>query len=306
MQSPHKSVLLNEVKDIFSNLDGTFIDCTLGYAGHSYAILKNNPNLNLIACDRDNEAIEFSKKKLEEFKDRVKIYKSNFSELLNKISDDNKKNIRAILADIGVSSLQIDKDDRGFSINSDTLDMRMDQNNPISAFEIVNNYTYDELSRIFFEYGELKNARNIAQKIITARNKAPIKSAKQLAKIIGTNSIKGRNVSQAILAFQAIRIEVNKELDELKNLLNLIKKSGIKNCLVCIISFHSLEDRIVKSTFKDWQTNCICPPNSLRCECGNNNSIGKILTKKAIQPTKEEIFENSRSSCAKMRAFMIR
>lgn len=306
MQSPHKSVLLSEVVDTFSNINGTFIDCTLGYAGHSYEILKTNKNINLIACDRDSEAINFSKAKLSNFSQRVKIYKSTFSNLIKILDKNEIKNVRGILADIGVSSLQIDKNERGFSINSDTLDMRMDKNEKISAYDIINDYSQDELSKIFFEYAELKNSRAIAQKIIKAREISPIKSAKELSQIIGNKSIGNRSVSQAILAFQAIRIEVNKELDELKNLLENIKNSPLNECIVCIISFHSLEDRIVKNTFKEWAKSCICPPQAMRCECKNNNNIGEIITKKAITPSNDEISKNSRSSCAKMRIFRIK
>ncbi|MBS5829997.1 MAG: 16S rRNA (cytosine(1402)-N(4))-methyltransferase RsmH, partial [Campylobacter concisus] len=214
MQSPHISVLLDEVLSFFKDLRGNFIDCTLGYAGHSSAILSQNENLNLIACDKDIEAINFSLKKLEPFGNRVKIYKSNFSELISKLSGDEILNVRGILADIGVSSLQIDKDDRGFSIGSSTLDMRMDKERSFSAYEVVNGYSFDELVRIFRDYGELKNASCVANKIINARNLGNITSAKELANIIGTAQIKGRGVSPAILAFQAIRIEVNGELDE--------------------------------------------------------------------------------------------
>lgn len=305
MQSPHKSVLVNEVVDVFSDINGIFIDCTLGYAGHSQAILKNNKNLNLIACDQDIEAINFSKARLDEFKDRVKIIKTRFSQILNHIDKDEIKNIRGILADIGVSSLQLDKNDRGFSINSDTLDMRMDTSIQKSAFDIVNFYSQSELERIFFEYGEIPNAKFLAKKIVEYRSKKSINSSKELANIIGKKSVNNRSVSQAILAFQAIRIEVNKELDELKELLESIKNAGLSDCLVCIISFHSLEDRIVKNAFKSWQSSCICHKDAFRCECGNNHSLGKIITKKAITAGQDEIKLNSRSSCAKMRVFKI-
>ncbi|MGG7048216.1 MULTISPECIES: 16S rRNA (cytosine(1402)-N(4))-methyltransferase RsmH [unclassified Campylobacter] len=305
MQSPHKSVLLDEVKEIFTQISGIFIDCTLGYAGHSSEILENNKNIELIACDRDDEAINFSTQKLANFGKRVKIYKSTFSNLLNKLDKNEIKNIRGILADIGVSSLQIDKNERGFSINSDALDMRMDTSSGINAYEVVNSYSHDELSRIFFEYGELKNAKKIADKIVSARERAPIKSAKELSEIVGTKSFKGRSASPAILAFQAIRIEINNELNELKNLLQSIKNSELNNCLVCIISFHSLEDRIVKNTFKEWAKSCICPSGTMRCVCGNNHAIGEIITKKAITPSQAEIKQNSRSSCAKMRVFKV-
>lgn len=305
MQIPHKSVLLNEVVSLFSDINGTFVDCTLGYAGHSEAILNANKNIKLIACDKDDEAIEFSKKRLENFKDRVKIIKSPFSKILDNLTTNELKNVRGILADIGVSSLQLDKNERGFSINSDALDMKMDKSQNLSAFDVVNSYSKDDLERIFFEYGELTNAKFLAQKIINERSKKPINTAKELTNIIGKKSVNHRSVSEAILAFQAIRIEVNNELNELKILLDNIKNSKLNDCIVCVISFHSLEDRIVKNTFKSWQKSCICPPNALRCLCGNNHEIGKIITKKAITPSDDEIKINPRSSCAKLRAFKI-
>ena len=306
LQSPHISVLLDEVLSFFKDLRGNFIDCTLGYAGHSSAILSQNENLNLIACDKDIEAVNFSLKKLEPFGSRVKIYKSNFSELISKLSSDEISNVRCILADIGVSSLQIDKDDRGFSIGSSTLDMRMDIERGFSAYDVVNGYSFDELVRIFRDYGELKNAAGIANKIINARNLGKITSAKELANIIGTAQIKGRGVSPAILAFQAIRIEVNGELDELTNLLDSIEKGGFRDCLVAIITFHSLEDRIVKERFKKWANSCICPPGIYRCECGNNHELGEILTKKPLTASQSELAQNSRSKSAKLRVFKIK
>ena len=295
LQSPHISVLLDEVLSFFKDLRGNFIDCTLGYAGHSSAILSQNENLNLIACDKDIEAINFSLKKLEPFGSRVKIYKSNFSELISKLSSDEISNAR-----------RIDKDDRGFSLGSSALDMRMDKERGFSAYDVVNGYSFDELVRIFRDYGELKNASGIANKIINARILGKITRAKELANIIGTAQIKGRGVSPAILAFQAIRIEVNGELDELTSLLDSIEKGGFKDCLVAIITFHSLEDRIVKERFKKWANSCICPPGIYRCECGNNHELGEILTKKPLTASQSELAQNSRSKSAKLRVFKIK
>lgn len=303
MNSPHIPVLPNEVLQAFSEIKkGTIVDCTLGYAGHSSLILEQNKSVNLIACDQDNEAIEFSTNKLAKFKDRVSIFKSRFSEILNKI---DTSDIRGILADIGVSSLQLDKNERGFGLKSENLDMRMDQSAKPTAYEVVNFYPQDRLAQILKDYGELPNAKQIAASIVQARKEKEITSASELAKIIGTKSIKNRSVSPAILAFQAIRIEVNSELAELENLLNSIENSKINECVVAIISFHSLEDRIVKSVFKKWAKSCICPDGVMRCMCGNNHAIGKIITKKAIMPSAQEVKQNPRSSCAKMRVFKI-
>ena len=299
----HIPVLLNEVIKSFANLkNGVVLDATLGYGGHSSAILKSNPNIKIIACDRDDMAITHC---LELFKNekRIQIYKSNFSNLLNLV-DQNE--VCAILADIGVSSVQLDLDQRGFSLNSSTLDMRMDKNQNLSAKDVVNSYSLEQLSDIFFKFGELSNSRQIAQKIIQARQKKSINSAAQLTQIIGNKNLQNRQVKEAILVFQAIRIEVNQELDELCNLLKNIKNSKINNAICDIITFHSLEDRIVKNTFKEWEKSCICPEFAMKCECENNHAIGKILTKKPITASNLEIKANSRSSCAKLRIFEIK
>ncbi|ELA4414894.1 16S rRNA (cytosine(1402)-N(4))-methyltransferase RsmH [Campylobacter jejuni] len=302
LEIPHIPVLLNEVQEIFKNLKtGYFLDCTLGFGGHSEALLKNHPDLKFIACDQDQQALEFSKKRLKNFRNRITFMQSNFSEVLEKIS--HKEELRGILADIGVSSFQLDNNERGFSVNSDFLDMRMNQNSKISAYEIINTYTKEQLTSIFKDYGELHDAHFIAEKICLERSKNPIKSAKELYQIIGKGKQNHRKISKATLAFQAIRIEVNQELKVLKDFLEHLENLKPKNCILAIISFHSLEDRIVKQFFKKWSKNCICDEKIMRCECGNNHSLGQIITKKAISASKEELLKNSRSSCAKMRAF---
>ncbi|MDR1285741.1 MAG: 16S rRNA (cytosine(1402)-N(4))-methyltransferase RsmH [Campylobacteraceae bacterium] len=305
MQIPHISVMPNEVKDIFKSIkDGYLIDCTLGYAGHAYMLLDEKDSLHVIGCDRDEEAIEFSKKRLEKFKDRVIIEHKNFSNIVGKYEH---LSINGILADIGVSSLQLDSDERGFGFNSSNLDMRMDATQNLSAYDVVNCYPKNELERILRDYGELKEYKKIAKQICDKREKSPIKDAKTLADLVGRRGhLSGRSVSPATLAFQAIRIEVNKELQELEELLKSIKESKITDCIVCIISFHSLEDRIVKQTFKSWSKSCICPPENFRCECGNNHSLGEIITKKALEPTEAEIKANPRSRSSKLRAFYIK
>ncbi|MCR8679447.1 MULTISPECIES: 16S rRNA (cytosine(1402)-N(4))-methyltransferase RsmH [Campylobacter] len=304
MNSIHTPVLLSEVVDTFKNIgDGVILDCTLGYGGHSKALLDSIPNIKIIACDQDDMAIKYCQDKFKDYKDRIEIYKSNFSQIIKKIPQEN---IKGILADIGVSSLQLDLNERGFGLKSDVLDMRMDSSNPINAKTIVNNYTQDELQRVFCEYGELPNAKIIAQKIIKARENKEIISCKELSQIVGSSNLKNRSISVATLVFQAIRIEVNKELDVLKELLNSIQNSKIDETKLAIISFHSLEDRIIKDTFKKWQSSCICPIQAMRCECGNNHAIGKIITKKPITPTDKEISDNPRSSCSKMRIFKIK
>lgn len=304
MNSPHKPVLLDEIKNVFSNLsDGYFVDCTLGYAGHSCEILNEHKNIKLIACDKDMEAIKFSTNKLNKFQDRVKIYHKTFSEI---IKDCDSLPIQGIMADIGVSSLQLDKDERGFGFDSNNLDMRMNQSSVLSAYDVVNRYSKNELERIFKDFGEIREYRKIARIICEAREKASIQDAKTLSSLIAKSGCcNGRKISPSTLVFQAIRIEVNSELEELKNLLESIKSSKINKCIVAIISFHSLEDRIVKQTFKLWSRTCVCDYNVLRCECGNNNEVGRIITKKAIEATENEKKTNPRSRSAKLRVFYI-
>ncbi len=296
-------MLLNEVLQAFADIkSGAIVDCTLGYGGHSSAILEQNQNVNLIACDQDEEAIKFSFERLKKFGQRAQIFKSKFSEILGKVEQGQ---IRGILADIGVSSLQLDKNGRGFGLKSENLDMRMDAQAKFSAYDVVNSYSAKELERIFADYGELPNPAKFAAKIIEVRQSSEIKSAERLAQIIGLKGVNGRSVSAATLAFQAIRIEVNNELGELQNLLQSIEDSQINECVVAIISFHSLEDRIVKNKFRQWAQGCICPPQALRCTCGGDNALGKIVSKKSITPSAAEVKANPRSSCAKMRIFKI-
>lgn len=303
MHSPHISVLPNEVLELFSPIKaGTIVDCTLGFGGHSSLLLGANENIKIIGCDKDSEALTFSKQKLKPYKERVEFFHGAFSTILSKI---NQEDIKGILADIGVSSLQLDKEERGFGFESSRLDMRMDNTQSLSAYEVINSYDQDLLGEILREYGEIRHWREVAKKICEARRKKPIENAKDLLKIIGDKKERGRKVSVATLVFQAIRIEVNSELEELGNLLSSIENSTLNNCIVGIISFHSLEDRIVKKTFKEWSKSCICLPDVMRCECGNNHAKGKILTKKPITPSKDEIKKNPRSRSSKLRAFYL-
>ncbi len=301
MNSPHVSVLMDEVLDVFKELEeGYFIDCTLGFGGHSEAILDAHPNLHLIGCDKDENALNFSKKRLERFGDRVSFYKGAFSSVLKKFKD---KNIVGLLADIGVSSWQLDEKTRGFGFDSDSLDMRMDLDQKLSAKDVVNSYSVEDLEEILREYGEISRYKEVANKIVQARKNAPIKTPKDLLDIIGNKKERSRKVSVATLVFQAIRIEVNDELGELNRLLSSLEKLAPKGARVAIISFHSLEDRMVKKTYKKWEKSCICPPEYMRCVCTNDHNLGKIITKKAIKPSRLEIENNIRARSSKMRVF---
>lgn len=299
---PHIPVLYREVIDLVKDIDdGIIVDCTLGYAGHSSMMLKESPNSKLIGIDQDITAIEFSTKRLEPFKDRVDIKKGRFSKVINDIINEyNIEDIDLVLADIGVSSLQLDEKTRGFSFDSDNLDMRMDKDSPLSATEVVNEYPSNELERVLLDYGELRNYKKIASEITKGR---PFSSAKELSEYLKPHLPKGKKINPATLLMQAIRIEVNDELGELKNLLKSIEDSKIPNAKIAIISFHSLEDRVVKKTFASWAASCICPDGVMRCTCGNNHSLGKIITRKPITAQDDELKQNPRSRSAKLRVF---
>ncbi len=303
MKIPHIPVLLEEVKEIFSSVsEGFIIDCTLGYGGHSEALLEQNSKICIIGCDQDEEALAFSKKRLERFGDRVVFEHANFSSVVKKYAH---LPIRGVLADIGVSSLQLDKKERGFAFDSDVLDMRMNPKQELSAFEVVNEYSKDELEFVLREYGEIGEYKKMASVICEARAKAPIQSAKELSKLVVALGHK-KKIHPSTLLFQAIRIEVNNELGVLVELLKSIEDAKLEDCIVGIISFHSLEDRIVKQTFKLWSQQCICLPDALRCTCGNNHAKGKLVGKKPIEATSAETKINPRSRSAKLRVFKTR
>ena len=297
MQIPHVPVLYNEVLEAFSNIkEGYIIDCTTGFGGHSNGLLEQNENIKLICNDQDDEALAFCAKRLEAFSSRVTFNKGNFEHVLDNFKDFD---IRGVLADIGVSSLQLDKLERGFGFESETLDMRMNQNQSLDASVVVNTYPQSELERVFKEYGEVREYKKVASLIV---NNRPFTSAKEIAQLLLKKMSKGK-IHPATLPFQGIRIEVNDELGVLKRLFDSLEKAKLKNCIVAIISFHSLEDRIVKNYFKKWTKKCICPAEAFRCTCGNNHSLGKIITKKPIIPTKAEIKQNPRSRSSKLRIF---
>lgn len=301
---PHIPVLYREVIEAFSVCkEGIIIDCTMGYGGHSSLLLDNNGTLQLIGIDQDPTAIAFSSKRLEPFGNRVEIRRGRFSDVARDAMEENGEKICGILADIGVSSLQLDQRERGFSYESDTLDMRMNPDAPLSAYEVVNEYSQSALENILREYGEVTNARKVAETMVQRR---PFNSAKELSNAIFHLMPKGKKIHPSTLVMQAIRIEVNDELGELTRLLDAIEASVIKNLRVAIITFHSLEDRIVKNRFSKWSKNCICPDDAMRCTCGNNHSIGKVITKKPLTAQDDELRANSRSRSAKLRIFEIR
>jgi 16S rRNA (cytosine1402-N4)-methyltransferase len=229
--------------------------------------------------------------------------KGRFSSVLPAIiQTEGAEAVRGVLADIGVSSLQLDHHERGFSFESDVLDMRMDSLSQLSASDVVNAYSLSELERVLRDYGEIRNYKKIASVIVEKR---PFCSSKELSEAIKPYAPRGKKIHPATLVMQAIRIEVNDELGELERLLDAIEASKLSHVRVAIISFHSLEDRIVKQRFAQWAKRCICPSDAMRCTCGNNNAIGTIVTKKPITARGDELKANPRSRSAKMRIFQM-
>ena len=299
---PHIPVLYREVVDAFAAIgEGVIVDCTMGYGGHSSMLLEANEKIRLIGIDQDQTAIDFSSKRLAPFGDRARIKKGRFSDVIKTIiAEEGSENIRGILADIGVSSLQLDQKERGFSYESETLDMRMDSGAALSAAEVVNGYSQKELERILRDYGEIRNAAQIASAIIKHR---PFYSAKELSDVVKPYGPRGKKIHPATLVMQAIRIEVNDELGELSRLLDAIEEANLPHARIGIISFHSLEDRMVKQRFSKWSRSCICPPEAMRCTCGNNHAKGKIITRKPLTAQADELKANARSRSAKLRIF---
>ncbi len=301
VETPHIPVLLDEVLKSFSSApEGYFVDCTLGYAGHSSAILDRYGHLKHIGIDRDEEALVFSKERLKPFGERSRLHKGTFATILPTLREEP---ITALLADFGVSSLQLDKKERGFAFDAATLDMRMDATAPLRAYEVVNSYSQERLEYIFDVYGEVRSYRRLAGAIVEARAKAPIESAEALSTIIQQVIPKGGKIHPATLPFQAIRIEVNNELGEIEGLLDAIEQRHYEGEVVSLITFHSLEDRLVKNRFRKWSQACICDPQAMRCTCGKNHALGKALSRKPLTASKEELRINPRSRSAKLRSF---
>ncbi|NEW61043.1 16S rRNA (cytosine(1402)-N(4))-methyltransferase RsmH [Sulfurovum sp. bin170] len=308
MNTPHIPVLLDEVLDGFSNIkSGYFVDCTLGYAGHSEAMLKRYSQIEHIGIDRDDEALDFSKDRLSGFVDRSKLYRGTFATTFPKLKESP---LVAVLADFGVSSLQLDKKQRGFSFESENLDMRMDPSAELSAYEVVNHYDQERLEYILNHYGEVRSYRKVAGAIVEARSKKTIESAKELSDIVCSVIPRGGKIHPATLTFQGIRIEVNNELGEIEGLLDILEtkaKAGeLKGAIVSLITFHSLEDRLVKNRYKKWVTACICDSHAMRCTCSKNHDLGKMLKRKPTVASKEELKINARSRSAKLRTFIFK
>lgn len=304
----HKSVLLDETIEMLDiKPDGIYVDGTLGGGGHSYEICKClGDKGRLIGIDQDEAAILAGSDRLKEFGDKVTIVRSNYSNMKTVLLDLGIQKVDGILLDLGVSSYQLDTPERGFSYKENApLDMRMDTRNDITAKDIVNNYSEHDLYRIIRDYGEDKFAKNIAKHIVRVRGEKPIETTDELTEAIKAAipmKIRMNTGHPAKKTFQAIRIELNKELEVLsKSLDDMIEMLNDKGRL-CIITFHSLEDRIVKSSFRKNEDPCTCPPNFPVCVCGNR-SQGTVITRKPIAPSDEEVLNNKRSKSSKLRVF---
>lgn len=304
MEFKHTSVLLKEcIENLNIKEDGIYLDGTMGGAGHSKEIAKRLKSGKLVCIDQDADAISKGSEVLSEFGDKVFIRKSNFSDFDLVLDELGIDKINGILLDLGVSSFQLDEGERGFSYHQDfPLDMRMDRSKELDAKKVVNSYSQEELERVIQDYGEERWSKRIAQFIVDERNKKEIETTLELVEIIKKAIPKAQRMDKhpAIKTFQALRIEVNNELniieETIKKVINRLNPKG----RICIITFHSLEDRIVKNTFKYEELSCVCDPRAPICTCDKISKI-KVISRKPILPTKEEISNNPRSRSAKLR-----
>lgn len=308
MEFVHKSIMLAEtIESLCIKPDGIYVDGTLGGGGHSLEIAKRlDAGGRLIGIDQDGDAIEAAGKHLAPYADRVTIVRSNYADMKKVLHDLGIEKVDGILLDLGVSSYQLDNGERGFTYREDVpLDMRMDVRQERTARDIVNTYSETELYHIIRDYGEDKFAKNIAKHIVLARKEEPVETTGQLTEIIKAaipKKVRAVGGHPAKKTFQAIRIELNHELDVLKGhleeLVGLLGDGG----RLCVITFHSLEDRIVKNIFRTCENPCICPPGFPVCTCGRKPK-GRVITRKPIVPGEEELKENSRAKSAKLRVF---
>ena len=308
MEFIHKSVLLNETIDGLNiKPDGIYVDGTLGGGGHAYEVCRRlGEKGSIVGIDQDAAAIEAASARLKDFGEKVTIVRSNYCDMKSKLHELGIDKVDGIVLDLGVSSYQLDTAERGFSYREDApLDMRMDTRQKMTARDIVNDYTEADLYRVIRDYGEDKFAKNIAKHIVQARAVKPVETTAELSEIIRASipmKFQKKSGHPAKRTFQAIRIELNRELDVLRDslddMIDLLNPGG----RLCIITFHSLEDRIVKSAFRKNENPCTCPPDFPVCVCGKK-SKGSIITKKPILPSEEELEYNSRSKSAKLRIF---
>ncbi|MDO4474297.1 MAG: 16S rRNA (cytosine(1402)-N(4))-methyltransferase RsmH [Eubacteriales bacterium] len=308
MEFKHTSVLLKETVDgLVTKPDGIYVDGTLGGGGHSYEVCTRlDEKGSIIGIDQDEAAIEAAGVRLKDFGEKVTIVRSNYCDMKSRLHELGIDRVDGIMLDLGVSSYQLDTAERGFSYREDApLDMRMDRRQMMTARDIVNTYSEMDLYRVIRDYGEDKFAKNIAKHIVVERSKRSIETTGELTEIIRhaiPMKYQVKSGHPAKRTFQAIRIELNRELevlrDSLDDMIDMLNPGG----RLCIITFHSLEDRIVKSSFKKNENPCVCPSHFPVCVCGNV-SKGRVITRKPILPSEEEMLENSRSKSAKLRIF---
>lgn len=307
MEFEHIPVMLNEVLDgLDIKPNGIYLDGTLGGAGHSSRIAERLENGHLYGTDQDQAAIEAASKRLSVFGDKATVIRTNYVNALSELTRYGVAGLDGILLDLGVSSYQLDDAERGFSYRYDApLDMRMDERQAISAYDIVNSYSKQELARILKVYGEEQFAANIAKHIVEKRENKPIETTGELNEIVHAAipaKMRARGGNPSKRTFQAIRIECNRELEVLEQSLDGFVKALNPGGRLCIITFHSLEDRMVKDAFRRYENPCTCPPQFPVCVC-NNKPLGKIITRKPIVASTEELEKNSRSASAKLRIF---
>ena len=301
----HKPVLFDEViNNIITDEDAVYVDCTLGGGGHTEGILENSSESSkVVAIDQDVEAINFARKRLEKYGNKLQIFQDNFRNIDTIVYLAGFEKVDRIFMDIGVSSNQLDNAKRGFSYRFEArLDMRMDNNLKISAYEVVNNFSEKEIADIIYKYGEEPKSRKIAKKIVEYRKTKKIETTTELADIVIKSRGKSRKRHPAKRTFQAIRIVVNKELEILSEALDKAVKLLNKKGKLLVITFHSLEDRVVKEKFREYENPCTCPSDIPICVC-NKQSLGKIITKKPIVAKELELEENNRAHSAKLRIF---
>lgn len=308
MEFKHKSVLLEEtIEGLRVKPDGIYVDGTLGGAGHASEVCRRlSAKGRFIGIDQDQDAIVAASERLAAYKDRVTIIRSNYCYMVDELKNLGIHQVDGIVLDLGVSSYQLDNEERGFTYRADApLDMRMDQRQSRTAADIINGYEEKELYRIIRDYGEDKFAKNIAKHIVAARQEKPVRTTGELTEIIRRAipmKIQAAGGHPAKRTFQAVRIELNRELDVLRESLDgMIDMLG-DGGRICVITFHSLEDRIVKTIFRKNENPCTCPPDFPVCVCGKK-SKGKVITRKPILPREQELEENSRSKSAKLRIF---
>ena len=301
----HKPVLFDEVmENIISKEDAVYVDCTLGGGGHTEGMLeRSSTESKVIGIDQDKEAINFAKERLKKYGNKIEIFQDNFRNLDTVIYLAGHNKVDRILMDIGVSSNQLDNLERGFSYRYDAkLDMRMDRNLKISAYEVVNDFSEKEIADIIYKYGEEPKSRKIAKNIVEYRKNKKIETTLELSEIIIKSIGKSMKKHPSKRTFQAIRIFVNKELEVLEEALDKAVNLLNNNGKLLVITFHSLEDRMVKEKFREYENPCTCPPEIPVCVC-NKKSLGKVITKKPIIAKESELNENNRAHSAKLRIF---